>query len=131
MQKLISVLFVVCLTMGCLSKAKSYSDTFGRIENASEISLEASALNHDGTFNNKVKPITDSQQISRFLDEINNAKENGPGKAGYQYYLKIVTKDSTVRIMTTGLIFSYYGDGMMYEFKNKNILKEYWNININ
>jgi hypothetical protein len=127
MQKLILALFVLFLCHSCLS-FRSYSDEFGKIENVTSIRLEATAMNRDTTVNSKTSTITDPQLISRLLNEINSAKGKGPGKAGYRYKLKIRKPDTTIVLLTSGKIFSYSGDGQMYEFKSKNILKEYWNI---
>lgn len=126
MRKLIFVFFILLLICGC-SPPKSYSDVFGKVDNVSSITLMTPSVYMDVAFT-KYDSIVDPKLILQLVSDINNAKQEGPYKAAHKYMLKIVTKDSAIIFKTNGTVFGYDYDGFMFTFE-KDIIKEYWNIN--
>lgn len=123
-----SVIFILSLFIAGCKIHSTYSDKFGKIENVSVIALELNSRNEDTVYRDKLQPITDAQTLQRMINEINEARIDGPWKGMGWDELKITTKDSVVILKTNGKVFGYNNSGTFYKFTSKNILKEYWKI---
>lgn len=117
-QKITFILFAILL-IGCIT-TRTYIDNCApiRTDNVLSIRIEVRSLE------NKNFTITDSQQIKNFIEDINNAKVNGPWKGANWDKILLCRDDDTIAFNTNGKVFGLNNSGTFYNLNKK--YKYFW-----
>lgn len=109
-----SILFIACVT------SRTYIDNCAplRTDNILSIKIEVRSLG------NKIFTITDNQQIKNFIEDINDAKVNGPWKGAKWDKISLCGEYDTTVFNTNGEVFGLNNSGTFYNLKKK--YKYFW-----
>lgn len=110
---------LVIILMACIT-SRTYTDNCAplRTDNVLSIKIEVRSLG------NKKFTITDSQQIKNFIEDINNAKVNGPWKGANWDKILLCRDNDTIAFNTNGEVFGLNNSGTFYNLDNK--YKYFW-----
>lgn len=111
--------FVLLSLIGCKS-AREYTDNCAplRTDNIQKITIEIQ------TNSTKTYTITDKQDLTEFITDLNNSKVNGPWKGAKWDKIVLHYDDGEKIFSTNGEVFGAGSSGTFYDLNDK--YKHYW-----
>lgn len=111
---LLLIILIACVT------SRTYTDNCAplRTDNILSIKIEVRSLG------NKIFTITDNQQVKNFIEDINDAKVNGPWKGAKWDKISLCGEYDTTVFNTNGEVFGLNNSGTFYNLNKK--YKYFW-----